>query len=206
MLKSRCKGETMIGNFNKFYDSEVPIYEQYQGKEIGKIVCDLRPCSEGYKLFCDKNDLIQSGRYIVFGGAWYTIEKTEIYSFGIKTIISRINENTIIDKILTEKGYMEFSVPNFYPEHIVRYFQKRFDDKIGKKYFINVHKWFNKSLDKNKEIQSIYEFEVVLSKIDTDLPVKMLFYAGWNIADVEDYAEKLFQTGLFSYYEEWDEC
>ncbi len=98
----------MINPFNRFYDTEIAVYEQgensYDKKGektlLGNVICDIQPYSDNteskiygldesrsYKLYCDKSDIIKNGRYVFFGGAWYMIVKTEIWSFGMTVVI-----------------------------------------------------------------------------------------------------------------------
>ncbi len=103
----------MMNPFNRFYDTEIAVYEQgensYSGKGektlLGKLICDIQPYSDDtenkiyglsenrcYKLYCDKNELVKNGRYILFGGMWHRIVKCEIWSFGM-TVLMRGVEN-----------------------------------------------------------------------------------------------------------------
>lgn len=98
----------MINPFNRFYDTEIAVYEQgensYEKKGekilLGKVICDIQPYSDdteskiygldesrSYKLYCDKNELMKNGRYVSFGGAWYMIIKTENWSFGMTALM-----------------------------------------------------------------------------------------------------------------------
>lgn len=116
----------------------------------------------------------------------------------------------VVDEILTDRGYREYPKTVFDNDHVVARFQKRFDDEIGKKYFVNVVKLDCSyvPLDKrgNHWTPYIYEYECYLSMFDEDKPVKMEFYAGWLVEEVEEYAEKVWQQMGHNYYERWDEC
>lgn len=93
----------MINPFNKFYDTEISVYESEEntyskkgGKTLlGTFVCDVQPCggdmesreygfseNRAYKIFSDKNDIIAVGRYVRFGGGWYRIVRCEKNLFG----------------------------------------------------------------------------------------------------------------------------
>lgn len=99
--------------FKRFYDTEIAVYEKGENsysKEgemsfLGKIICDIQPvksdtekCIYGlssqreYKIFCDKNSLIQTGRYVNFGSVQYMIVSTENWNFGM-TALMRSVEN-----------------------------------------------------------------------------------------------------------------
>ena len=45
------------------------------------------------------------------------------------------------DKEILENGYHEYKPTCFHNDGITKCFQKRFDDDIGKKYFIDINKW-----------------------------------------------------------------
>ena len=48
--------------------------------------------------------------------------------------------------------------------------------------------------------QNNYETQI---NID-DKPINLTFYNSWTIERVEQYVEKMFQLGLFDYYEKWE--
>lgn len=98
----------MINPFNRFYDTQISVYEQEESSYdkrgernlLGKVICDIQPYndstesklyglseSRAYKLFCDKNSLIKNGRYVSFGETWYMIVKTENWSFGMTAVM-----------------------------------------------------------------------------------------------------------------------
>ncbi len=98
----------MINPFNRFYDTELSVYEQSgsgydsegEMKLLGKVVCDIQPYEDdteskmyslsekrSCKLFCDKNELIKNGRYIIFCGAKYMVVKTQNWDFGMSAVM-----------------------------------------------------------------------------------------------------------------------
>ncbi|MCC8160205.1 MAG: hypothetical protein LIO53_02630 [Oscillospiraceae bacterium] len=98
----------MMNPFERFYDVEIAVYEQSMGGYnqkgektlLGSVVCDVQPYTSDtesriygltenrcYKLYCDKNDFVKNGRCVEFGGAWYMICQTEIWSFGMTAVI-----------------------------------------------------------------------------------------------------------------------
>lgn len=98
----------MMNPFERFYDTKIDVYaaeeneyeKRGQKNLLGTVVCDIQPyrsdteskpygLSENvsYKLFCDKNDLMKTGRYVSFAGAWYMIATVEIWSFGMTVMI-----------------------------------------------------------------------------------------------------------------------
>ncbi len=110
------------------------------------------------------------------------------------------------DKDILNFGYHEYPVGPFDADGVIANFQKCIKDEMGKKYFLNIHKYEEWVHPHTKErIPESYEFETYFVNHSNE-PVKMLFYAGWTIESFEKYAEQLFNTGLFQYYEHWDEC
>lgn len=111
----------------------------------------------------------------------------------------------MIDKDILDAGYCEYPVGRFDGAGVIANFQKCVKDDIGKKYFLNIHKyqgWTHPHT--NEYYPESYEFETYFVNYD-DEPVRMLFYAGWTIESFEDYAKQLFNTGLFDYYERYNE-
>lgn len=103
----------MINPFNRFYDTEISVYEigentyDKEGEKslIGTIICDVQPCgadaqsreyglseNRAYKIFSDKNDIIAVGRYILFCGGWYRIIRSEKNLFGQNAVIRGIDD------------------------------------------------------------------------------------------------------------------
>lgn len=111
-------------------------------------------------------------------------------------------EQIMTDKLLIEKGYKEFAPSPFCDEYIIKFFQKRFDDEWGKKYFINVNKYDLTNIDTNN---SPYEFEIYLTVIGGDAIRLLLYGSNWDIDKVEIYIDNLFNTGVYEYYELWEE-
>lgn len=108
------------------------------------------------------------------------------------------------DNYIIEKGYYEFSPPATKPDSVVRAFQKRFDDETGKKYFITVYKWdWSRFYREDMPIFS-YEIETQLYKKDSHYPIDLTFFSGWNIDEVEEHLEKMWNTEDYDYYEEFD--
>ena len=108
------------------------------------------------------------------------------------------------DTEIIEKGYTEFSPSHIDDKDVEKKFQKRISNEIGKKYFITINKW--KKIDvphTNNTWGPTYEFHTQLYNKQTREPVNLLFFAGWTIESVEEYLEKLFETGLFDYYEKF---
>ena len=115
------------------------------------------------------------------------------------------------DRDLIDRGFKQFApTPHIDSEGIETRFQKRYDDEVGKRYFITVNKWKPLFDIRNGGTwPANYEYEVYFHKEDSEggtKAIKILLYAGWNVDEVEEYVQKLFETGLFEYYEKWEEC
>lgn len=107
------------------------------------------------------------------------------------------------DDDLLEKGYIKFKPSKFDSDNVEVLFQKRFDDDIGKKYFITVKKWKAWKHPYTLEtFPSVYEYNIQMyKKGNRDLALDLLFHSSWNLIDVEKYTDELWNTGLFEYYE-----
>lgn len=107
----------MTDPFCRFYDVPLGVYEltdadsydkRAEKSLVGNIVCDLQPLdsslkaklfgaeeSREYKLFCDKNDIVKAGRYVLHGGEWYRIVSAEQWNFGM-TAVMRLCADEVI--------------------------------------------------------------------------------------------------------------
>lgn len=116
-------------------------------------------------------------------------------------------KTVLTDKMFEDAGYKEFGRGPLDNDHIEKHYQKRFDDKTGKKYFITANKWMAwKHPSTGEKIPENYEFEIQLSDKETDNPVNILLFGGWTLEAVEKRAEELWAMGCWRYYETWDEC
>lgn len=118
---------------------------------------------------------------------------------------------TMTEQDLLNRGFKQFPPTRpIDPEGIKNKYQKCYIDDIGKRYFITVSEWepiFDHRTGKTWPIN--YEYDVYFQKDDGNggtKAIKILLYAGWDIDEVEEYVQKLFETGLFEYYEKWEEC
>ena len=110
------------------------------------------------------------------------------------------------DKEFTDLGFREFAPTPFDSKSVEKCFQKRYDDDVGKKYFITVRKWMEMIHPHSGErIPPVYEYDVQLYKKNGHEALDLLFHSNWTLEDVEDYMEKLWNTGLFEYYRLLDE-
>ena len=108
----------------------------------------------------------------------------------------------MVDQDFLSAGFHEFSPSRFEHDGVETCFQKRYDDDHGKKYFITVNKWRAWEHPYTHEIfPSDYEYHIQMYKKDDHGAIDILFHSSWNLVDVENYMEKLWDTGLFDYYE-----
>lgn len=110
------------------------------------------------------------------------------------------------DQFFIDKGYKEYPPSGFHNQCIAKCFQKRFDDEIGKKYFIDVNKWDWTPFSDRVPFDTTYEFTTQLYQKDKHEAVNLDFHSSWSLEDVEEYMEKIFASGMWDYYERWDEC
>ena len=103
------------------------------------------------------------------------------------------------DKEILENGYHEYEPTCFHSDGITKCFQKRFDDDIGKKYFIDIHKW---DYDHGDYHHLSYEFSVQLHY--NDKPIDLTLFNNWEIKDVEEWIEEVWKDMGCDYYERWD--
>ena len=103
---------------------------------------------------------------------------------------------------LIRKGYRPYNPIQFDPPGIVKRYQKRFRDDKGTKYFIDAKEWEPMIHPRTGEvIFSGFEYETQLYRADTHDAVDIEFHNSWTIDLVEEHLEKMFETGLFDYYE-----
>ena len=116
-----------------------------------------------------------------------------------------------MDKYLLEHGYKEYPPTPIDSKHVVSRFQKRFDDKIGKKYFIDVIKWFNCYVPEHRRdslwTPFTYKYEVQVGMNgDNDDNIRLDFFSSWTLEKVEKFMEDFFEKMKPNYYETWDKC
>ena len=109
------------------------------------------------------------------------------------------------DKLFEESGYTEYPRHYFEDEIIEKHYQKRFDDELGKKYFIDVEKFGRCFLPNGSLIEENYEFNVQFKDKETNKPCNIKLFSGWTIKEAEKKVEEMWQSGLWEYYEKWEE-
>lgn len=130
-----------------------------------------------------------------------TVEKTDCISLSYhrwRTITMKIpNEG-----YLKEQGFHPYPPTPFDPDSVVRRYQKRYDDDIGKKYFLDCRIWDWSWTDKVPEPLS-YELLTQLYQKGTHEAIDMTFHDS-DLALVEQFIDALFDAGLVEHYEEWE--
>lgn len=106
------------------------------------------------------------------------------------------------DNILLDAGYKKHKSPSIWGDFVEVIFQKRFDDEIGKKYFIDVKKCVSSYYD-----EPHYEVETQLYQKNTHNAMNITWLYGWeDIEEIESWMEKFWNNKEYDYYERWDEC
>lgn len=105
---------------------------------------------------------------------------------------------------LKAAGFVDYTPPTSDVQELC---QKCYTDSIGKKYFITATLFHCMSHPLTGEIcYPDYEFDIQLYQRGTHRPADLKFFAGWSLADVEAYAENIWNLGGWDYYETWDEA
>ena len=113
---------------------------------------------------------------------------------------------TDFDNYLIEKGYRTFKRSEIDSIYVENLFQKRFDDDIGKKYFITIKKWQPIEVKWSGDIIGpSYEYTTQFYFGNENNPVNLDFFGGWNLEDAENKIEEIWKLGNFEYYEKWEE-
>lgn len=100
-------------------------------------------------------------------------------------------------------GYKEYPKTPFDHEGIEKNYQKCFRDDIGRKYFIDIHKWRDVRHPYTGElIEGGYEFTTQLSDKNTDKPIDLNLFSGWTIEEAEATIERIWKI-QFKYYDKY---
>lgn len=121
-----------------------------------------------------------------------------------------MKHTVLTDEYFINRGYNKYDKTPLDTESVMYNFQKRFNDENGKKYFIDIHKFDNSWTKEKYANQSwyksySYEYSCQLYKKDTHDALDIDFHSSWTIEQVEEFVEKLFQSGELDYYERWNE-
>ena len=104
------------------------------------------------------------------------------------------------DEDFIERGFTQFEPGPLDSDWVVTKFQQRYDDDIGKKYFITVSKykaWEHPHT--HVVIPPAYEYDTQFT-LDGK-PINVTFFSGWELDEVEEKIEEMWKTGGYDYYE-----
>lgn len=121
-----------------------------------------------------------------------------------------MKKQNLTDEYFLNRGYKKYDRSRIDTVSVLYHFQKRFDDEIGKKYFIDINKHSNEWMseyDKRRDWYKPYSYtySCQLYEKETHAPINLEFFSDWSIERVESFVERLFQNGELDYYEKWDE-
>ena len=105
------------------------------------------------------------------------------------------------DKDFEDKGYRKWPPSAIDCPEVLYYYQKRFDGRNETKYFITAKMWRLELHNSLNDVHTGFEYEVQLYQKETHNAMNLSFLTGWSLDDVEEYVEKIYQTGLFDPYE-----
>ena len=106
------------------------------------------------------------------------------------------------EKELLERGYTRCRPSPVDGDCVTDLYQKRFSDENGIKYYINVKRWdLNLRSGAPRVFPPTLEYEMQLYQAGTHYAVNIVFFNNWALADVEEYAEWMFSSGRFDYYD-----
>lgn len=112
----------------------------------------------------------------------------------------------VSETTLKEAGYVQFPAIPVDSEGVECHFQKRFDDEIGKKYFITVDKYKHFAHPcTHAVVGGGYEFTMQLCDAVTGNPVNINMFGGWELDAAEKRAEEIWHMGCWDYYERFGE-
>lgn len=117
-------------------------------------------------------------------------------------MLARSNEEAQkICEQLIERGYTKYK-PSCFDKDVECVFQKRFDDEKGKRYFLDVKMYPAFSHPYTKQVYGpCFEISSQMYQAGTHSAVNLECLSEWGIDQAESFFEKLFQTGMFDYYE-----
>lgn len=110
-----------------------------------------------------------------------------------------------IDEIKNEfipLGFHEYK-PTQFDHHVITCFQKRYDDEIGKKYFLDIKVYDFTWADILEQYHPSISCQ--LYQKDTHDAVNLDFI-NWDIEQVEKFIDTMFKTNMLEHYETWEEC
>ena len=116
---------------------------------------------------------------------------------------------TMTEEYILNKGYRKYPPTEFDSDIVVCKYQKRFDDEIGKKYFIDILKYNNSFVPKEKRTEPweeySYEYETQVTFGNKQSTIDFTFFADWTLEAVEQFLADFFDKMGINYYEIGDE-
>lgn len=120
----------------------------------------------------------------------------------------------ISKELLLESKYKEFDngwQKRLHPDTYITSFQKRFDDKTGKKYFITLDLFDFSEFRKDYKDSWICDTQFYIPKSegshdDETFNVEYFIYQDTMIEMIEKFYEKIWVSIGCRYYEKWSEC
>ena len=110
-----------------------------------------------------------------------------------------------IDEIRNEfipLGFHEYKPTQFDP-YVITCFQKRYDDNIGKKYFLDIKVHDFTFADIPEQYHPAISCQLY-QKYTHD--AVNLDFIDWDLRQVENFVNAMFASGLLEHYETWEEC
>lgn len=112
--------------------------------------------------------------------------------------------NTIeeIRNYLIPLGFHEYKPTQFDKNYVVTCFQKRYDNEVGKKYFIDA-KVIDFTFTDKVPMKFHLSYSCQLYQKDTHEAFNIEFI-DWGIKEIEEFINKMFDNNMLDYYEYWD--
>lgn len=120
-------------------------------------------------------------------------------------------EDVMVNKeLLPEAGYKEFVSPLYRNSELyISSFQKRFDDELGKKYFITVNTYDYTSINKDMGIKSEADSQFYIVRPDDSeitFNVQCFIDKDSTIDGMENFFSNIWTQMGCRHYERFDEC
>ncbi len=113
------------------------------------------------------------------------------------------------EEYILSKGYHKYPPTEFDSDMVVCKYQKRFYDKIGTRYFIDILKkdvsWFPKEKHPKKWKDYTFDYETQITFGSKQGTIDFTFFSNWTLEAVEQFLADLFDKMKMNYYEIDDE-
>lgn len=101
---------------------------------------------------------------------------------------------------LIDAGYKRYG-PSPNQEFETDLFEKCIRDDKGKKYYIHIYR-YDFGADSRGDHIILYEAKVQLNT-KNEIGINVTFINGWELKEMEQHCEDLWNSGLYDYYEEY---